>query len=111
MQKLKRKELEKAKEAVKPKLDELKTITDIIEDGGELKTMDQSDDIIVKVNETDNDPVINVNNKEAVKKVKTMSTLVKNPKVVKEMKPKAVKTLFHTVATTITKLPFDESVP
>ena len=36
--------------------------------------------------------------------LKTMSSLVKNPKVVKEMKPKAVKTLFHTVATTITKM-------
>ena len=36
--------------------------------------------------------------------LKTMSSLVKNPKVVKEMKAKAVKTLFHTVATTITKM-------
>ena len=66
--------------------------------------MDESDDLIVVVNEKDNDPIINIYNDEAVKKVKTMSSLVKNPKVVKEMKPKAVKTLFHTVATTITKM-------
>ena len=86
------------------KFDEIKRVTDIIEEGGELKTMGQSNDLIVKVNENDNDPIINVNNKDAIKKVKVMSNLVKSPKIVKEMKPKAVKTLFHTIATTITKM-------
>ena len=65
---------------------------------------DKSDDIIVKVSESDNDPIINIDSKDTMEKVKTMSTLIKSPKVVKEMKPKAVKTLFHTVATTITKM-------
>ena len=45
--------------------------------------MDESDDLIVVVNEKDNDPIINIYNEDVVKNVKTMSSLVKNPKVVK----------------------------
>ena len=50
--------------------------------------MDESDDLIVVVNEKDNDPLLIFIMKMLLKTLKTMSSLVKNPKVVKKMKPK-----------------------
>ena len=62
-------------------------------------------DLIINANgndtEKEEEPIINVKSEKAMKNVKEISTLVKSPKVVQTMKPTAVKTLFHTVGTTI----------
>ena len=89
-------------------------IEEILEDFGLneeealLKPGNGTDDLIINSNENENDtesePIINIESNKAMEKVKTISSLVKSTKVVQTIKPKTIKTLFHTVGTTITKM-------
>ena len=82
-------------------------LDNLTDNNGTLKAGDGEDDLIIKSNKNDDDddePIINVKSEKAMKNVKEISELVKQPVVVQQMKPVAVKSLFHTVGTTITKM-------
>ena len=82
-------------------------LDNLTDNNGTLKAGNGEDDLIIKSNKNDDDddePIINVKSEKAMKNVKEISELVKQPVVVQQMKPVAVKSLFHTVGTTITKM-------